>query len=213
MRGFSRTLARFSTPRRISRPALDLFPIELWTQVTAGKWSIPFCLNGPWEVIHFSVRSLAGSSSMNWSSLRPVLAVLMLALPGPWLLRAQADASSAGRVRTVLTAELPPNMNGTNLRATLITVQYGPGEASPPHTHACPVIVYVAEGAVRSAIKGQPQLIYHAGESFYEPPGRLHLISANASNSAPARFVAFFVCDRDVPLSSDSPNAHPGGTR
>ncbi len=50
------------------------------------------------------------------------------------------------RARTVLTASLPADMNGHRLRATLVKVHYGPGEASPAHTHACPVLVYVLEG-------------------------------------------------------------------
>jgi quercetin dioxygenase-like cupin family protein len=125
----------------------------------------------------------------------------------------QPDGSATQRVRTIITTELPPDMNGKDLRATLIRVRYGPGEASSPHSHACPVIVYVLEGTVRSEIKGQPEASYRAGESFYEPPGRLHLISANASKSRPARFLAFFVCDTDAPLSSDSPQNASGTAR
>lgn len=122
--------------------------------------------------------------------------------------RALPQAGKSGghaseRTRTVLTASLPPNMDGHHLRATLVTVHYGPGEASTPHTHACPVLVYVLEGKLRSEVKGQSETVYQAGDSVYEPPGGLHLVSANASRSIPAQFLAFFVCDRDVPLSND----------
>ncbi len=58
---------------------------------------------------------------------------------------------------------------------------------------------------MRSKIDGQAEAIYNAGESFYEPPGALHTISANASKDKPSRFLAFFVCDRNTPLSSDAP--------
>ena len=125
-------------------------------------------------------------------------------------LGAQAVTPVPQRVRTVLTTPLPLHMNGDALRATLITVQYGPGEASPPHSHGCPVIVYVLEGKVRSQITGQPEVTYGPGDSFYEPPGGLHLVSANASNVSPARFLAVFLCDGDAPLSSDSTDAVPG---
>ena len=104
-------------------------------------------------------------------------------------------------------------MNGSMLRTTLVSVQYGPGDASPPHTHACPVVVYVLKGAVRSQVKGQPERIYRAGESFYEAPGGEHLISANASDRNRARFLAFFVCDRNDALGSDLPQAGRGGAR
>ena len=125
-------------------------------------------------------------------------------------LGAQAVTPAPQRVRTVLTTPLPLHMNGDTLRATLIAVQYGPGEASPPHSHGCPVIVYVLEGKVRSQITGRPEITYGAGDSFYEPPGGLHQVSANASNVSSARFLAVFLCDGDAPLSSDSLHAAPG---
>ncbi len=114
------------------------------------------------------------------------------------------------RARILRTATLPPGMDGRHLTATLVAVHYGAGEASPPHTHSCPVVVYILQGSVRSKVEGQPEAIYKPGDSFYEPPGGLHLISANANRSAPARFLAFFVCDHDAPLSSDAPNSPSG---
>jgi quercetin dioxygenase-like cupin family protein len=50
-------------------------------------------------------------------------------------------------------------------------------------------------------VKGQPENIYKAGESFYESPNGVHEVSANASQTEPDKFIAYFVCDRDVPLS------------
>lgn len=131
--------------------------------------------------------------------------LILLAFLGTRSLYAQAAKPNPNRVRTIITTPLPPHMRGDSLRATLISVQYGPGEASLSHTHACPVIAYVLEGKVRSKIGGQPEVVYKAGESFYEPPGSLHSISANASKDKPSRFLAFFVCDRETPLSSDAP--------
>lgn len=106
------------------------------------------------------------------------------------------------RARTVLSKPLP-KLNGEQLKAVLLEVRYGPGEASSPHSHPCPVIGYVVEGSLRSQVKGGPEVIYKAGESFYEAPNGVHLISANASSKKPAKFVAFFICDRDSPLSVD----------
>jgi quercetin dioxygenase-like cupin family protein len=56
-------------------------------------------------------------------------------------------------------------------------------------------------------VKGETERTYGVGESFYEPPNGVHLVSANASSSRPAKFVAFFVCDRDTPLSVGVPSA------
>jgi quercetin dioxygenase-like cupin family protein len=38
-------------------------------------------------------------------------------------------------------------------------------------------------------VKGQAEMIYKAGESFYEAPNGVHLVSANASSSEPPEFV------------------------
>jgi quercetin dioxygenase-like cupin family protein len=121
-----------------------------------------------------------------------------------------AAAKSGTRVRTVFTSPLP-EMDGTHLKATLVEVNYGPGESSAPHTHPCPVIVYVLEGSLRTQVTGQPETIYQAGQSFYEAPNGVHLVSANASKTVRARFIAYFVCDRDKPLSNGLPQ--PSGAK
>ena len=80
-------------------------------------------------------------------------------------------------------------------------VNYGPGEASPPHSHPCAVIGYVVEGAIRTQVEGEPEHTYEAGGSFYEPPNGVHAVSANASATRPEKLVAHFVCDHDAALS------------
>jgi quercetin dioxygenase-like cupin family protein len=91
----------------------------------------------------------------------------------------------------------------------MVEVRYGPGESSQRHTHPCPVIGYVVQGAYRSQVQGENVKVYRAGDSFYEAPNRLHLLSANASSTEPAAFLAVFVCDHDSPLSSKLPANRP----
>jgi hypothetical protein len=40
-----------------------------------------------------------------------------------------------------------------------------------------------------------------AGETFFEPPGSKHLVSENASATAPASLLAIFVADDGVQLT------------
>ena len=110
------------------------------------------------------------------------------------------------RARVSIATALP-KLDGDHLRATLVEVYYGPGEASPPHSHPCAVVGYVVQGAIRTQVKGESLAIYKAGESFYEPTNGIHAVSANASTTQPAKFVAYFVCDHDAPLSTDVPTA------
>jgi quercetin dioxygenase-like cupin family protein len=113
------------------------------------------------------------------------------------------DARPA-RSRVVTTRALPA-LDGRNLRTTMVEVSYEPGGSSSPHSHPCPVLGYVIEGAVRMRIKGEPEAIYRAGESFHEAAGGVHEVSANASAQVPAKLLAVFVCDRETPLSLPPP--------
>jgi quercetin dioxygenase-like cupin family protein len=97
-----------------------------------------------------------------------------------------------------------------SLRISLIEVTYPPGGASPVHSHPCPVVGYIESGAVRMKVKGQAEHVLRAGESFFEAANGIHEISANASQTEPAVFLAYFVCDHDQPLSID---AKTGGSR
>jgi len=103
--------------------------------------------------------------------------------------------------RPVFSHDLP-QLDGKHLSAKLVEVSYAPGDSSPPHSHPCPVIGHVVEGAIRSQVRGQRDSVYTAGQSFYEAPNGVHQISANASRTQPAKLLAYFVCDRDVPLTT-----------
>ena len=72
---------------------------------------------------------------------------------------------------------------------------YPPGGASAPHRHSAFVYAYVVSGQIASQVEGQPEHIYHAGESWYETPGAHHLIGRNANNTEPAKLLAVFIAD------------------
>jgi quercetin dioxygenase-like cupin family protein len=119
-------------------------------------------------------------------------------------------AETSERARIVL-AEVLPKLDGEHLKATLVEVNYGPGESSAPHSHPCPVIGYVLAGTLRTQVRGEAEAVYQAGESFYEAANGVHAVSANASATESAKFVAFFVCDHDAPLSVAAPGAAAAG--
>ena len=58
------------------------------------------------------------------------------------------------------------------------------------------------EGSYRTQSGSEPAAVYTAGQTFYEASGAIHRISANASRERPVRFLAYFVCDTDAPLSA-----------
>jgi quercetin dioxygenase-like cupin family protein len=114
------------------------------------------------------------------------------------------------RSHVAFSQALPP-MDGNRLQVTTVEVTYPPGGSSAPHSHPCPVVGYVIEGAVRMRVKGGPESVYKTGDSFYEAPNGIHLVSANASLEKPATFLAYFICDHSVPLSVAVPTNKSGG--
>lgn len=132
----------------------------------------------------------------------PAIAMMYL-----WPGESRAVAQPTGKPaqsRVALAQALAP-LDGRRLRATVVELSYEPGGTSPAHSHPCPVLVYVIEGAIKSRVNGGPEVTYRAGESFYEAPHGSHDFSANASDRAPAKFLAVFVCDRETPLSVPPP--------
>lgn len=117
---------------------------------------------------------------------------------------AAAPAAPGATAQSLLTQRLP-RLNGASLDARLVEVRYPPGGVSAAHRHPCPVVGYVLEGALRMGLNGAPGRIVRAGESFYESPDDVHSISANASDTQPARFLAYFTCDRETPTSVPVP--------
>jgi quercetin dioxygenase-like cupin family protein len=78
-----------------------------------------------------------------------------------------------------------------------VVVDYGPGGASPEHTHAKSAFIfaYVVSGQIESQVNNGPKRVYRAGESWYETPGSTHNVSRNASSTEPAKLLAVFVVD------------------
>lgn len=122
-----------------------------------------------------------------------------------------ATASKDAALARVAFSHSLPQMDGAHLKATVVEVTYEPGGSSPPHSHPCAVIGYVIRGALRTQVRGEKEAIYKAGQSFYEAPNGVHAISANASSKVPVKFLAFFVCDHETPLSVAAPGTLANG--
>lgn len=125
------------------------------------------------------------------------LALLLLLAFGSVLAFSSADAQ-IGKVTRVMTKDLPdvPGKEGM-----IETVDFAPGEVSQPHRHNSDVFVYVLEGSVVTQVKGGSPQTVHAGETFYEAPTDVHIVSRNASKTQPARLLVFYVKAKGTPPS------------
>jgi len=106
----------------------------------------------------------------------------------------ESQASKAAKVTQVYQHALP-GVPGKSVKGLL--VEYAPGGSSPAHTHAKSAFIYatVIEGEVRSKVNSGPERTYHEGENWTEMPGDHHEVSANASQTKPAKILAVFIVD------------------
>lgn len=102
-----------------------------------------------------------------------------------------------GTVRPLLSRDLT-GVSGREV--SMITVDYPPGASTPVHTHHAQAFVYVLEGSIVMQLKGGEPITLTQGQTFYEGLDDVHLVSRNASKTAPARFVVFLVKDKGAPI-------------
>ena len=135
-----------------------------------------------------------------------MLARLIAAISFAALALMPAWAEGPTRKVTVVFDHPQPNLPGKSMRGVL--VEYGPGGSSAAHTHPNSAFIYatVLEGAIRSQVNDGPITVYRAGENWSEMPGDHHKVSANASDTEPAKLLAVFVVDtNDTKLVTEDP--------
>ncbi len=117
----------------------------------------------------------------------------------PLCMSADSTGSVLDKVEPIGSYALP---NVPGKRVTIVRVFYGPGGFTRPHKHAGSVTATITRGEIRSQLGGGPVEVFKVGQSFFEPPGSTHMISANASNTEPAELIAGFVADEGAQLTT-----------
>jgi len=82
----------------------------------------------------------------------------------------------------------------------MIIVDYPPGSTDPIHRHNAHGFIYVLEGSIVMQVRGGKETTVTAGQTFYEGPDDVHVVGRNASTTEPAKFVVFFVKDKNAPV-------------
>jgi quercetin dioxygenase-like cupin family protein len=100
-------------------------------------------------------------------------------------------------VRTLLSKDLA---GAPGKELSMITVEYPPGGSTRAHTHDAQAMVYVLEGSIVMQAKGKARVTLAPGQTWYEGPDDVHLVSRNASDSAPAKYLVFMVKDKGAPI-------------
>jgi quercetin dioxygenase-like cupin family protein len=84
----------------------------------------------------------------------------------------------------------------------VVTLDIAPGGGSAPHRHpGHHIFGYVLEGTYKLKLDQGPETILTKGQTFYEAPGQLHAVSANASQTEPAKVLVFIVAESGKPVT------------
>jgi len=101
-------------------------------------------------------------------------------------------------VRVIGSHDMIEKLDGKDAKATVVEVTIEQGKSGLAHRHPGPGLVYVVEGEYELGIDDQPTKRYKAGETFYEPTGRLHRVSKNPAAKGRTRLIAFVLHPRDA---------------
>jgi quercetin dioxygenase-like cupin family protein len=119
--------------------------------------------------------------------------VMVLCVLGSRMLKAQ-DNLKGGKIlqRTEL-------KGAPGWEAILVQRILPPGAESGKHTQSGNEIVYIQEGSLTFEAQGKPAVTLKPGEAFSTVAGEVHNVK-NASSSAPATALAFYVAKKGTRL-------------
>ena len=104
-------------------------------------------------------------------------------------------AASASAQPKIVRKELYKASIGTQPISTVDVreIDFQPKQTTGLHRHPCPVISYVVEGTIKFQIRGEKVQIIHTGQVGYEPAGAIIEHFDNASDSAPAKVILYYL--------------------
>lgn len=149
------------------------------------------------------VAALAGAATVAWLAVYPNPTVddginhHHVAKELAHIMAGGASSEDAGR-RPVTTVKLVscvrlPNVPGKSI--TLALVEFPPDGYTPRHRHPGSVTAFVIKGTLHSQLEGEPVGTYTTAQSWFEPPGAVHLFAENVSKTEPAEILATFIAD------------------
>ena len=114
-----------------------------------------------------------------------LLAVLLFVVGTAW---AQDAPRSVGKDLVVKTL---PDLAGRE--AVVRSNVYPPGTSNPPHRHDAHVFLHLLEGQLIVQLKDAQPVTLNPGDTYYESPNDIHMVSRNPSDSVPAKALIFMV--------------------
>lgn len=79
---------------------------------------------------------------------------------------------------------------------------YPPGTSNPPHRHDAHVFLHLLEGQLIIQLKGRDPVTLNAGDTYYEAPDDIHVVSRNPSDKVAAKALIFMVKKTGAPATT-----------
>jgi quercetin dioxygenase-like cupin family protein len=79
------------------------------------------------------------------------------------------------------------------------TASLPPGATFPFHTHPGDEVGYVIKGSVTRKVRGEPDKVLKAGDSFFNARGAVHSVQAGAEG---AEVVSTWIVEKDKPMAT-----------
>jgi len=112
-----------------------------------------------------------------------------------------AQTAVTPKVQETITTLMSKDLAGFPDKEVLMyTVDFPAGYSSPVHRHNAQVSVYELEGSVVMQVRGGKKVTLRPGQSFYEGPDDIHVVSRNASSTSSAKFLVFLIHKKGDPL-------------
>lgn len=128
--------------------------------------------------------------------MKSILRIMLISAAAIGIGALPAVADEGAKVTPLMSKDLQDYPGKEGL---MLSVEYEPGGSSPIHRHDAHAFVYVLEGAIVMQVKGGEEVTVGPGETYYENPSDIHLVSRNASNTQPAKFIVVLLKKKDNP--------------
>src|SRR5438105_5125061 len=88
------------------------------------------------------------------------------------------------------------------LEAVVRANVYPPRTSNPPHRHDAHVFLHLLEGQLIVQLKGGQPVTLNPGDTYYESPDDIHMVSRNPSDNVPAKALIFMVKKVGAPATT-----------
>ncbi|MBV8032949.1 MAG: cupin domain-containing protein [Betaproteobacteria bacterium] len=115
-------------------------------------------------------------------------------------LSASAQSNAPRSIGKDLMVKPLPDLEGKEalVRANV----YPPGTSNPPHRHDAHVFLHLLEGQLVVQVKGGQPVTLNPGDTYYEAPSDIHVVSRNPSDTVPAKALIFMVKEKGAPATT-----------